>query len=94
MHGLGPGRAEGTRPEARSKTAMYNSHVKQQNGQGTSTITGWTGGPNLKGDVRVEIEQRAEAARHGEADPLTEQRMPREHQEHAREYFEQLRKGQ
>ena len=54
-------------PESRTATAMYDSHVKQKNGPGTSTIAGWAGGPNLKGDVQVKIQQRARPPARGKA---------------------------
>ena len=92
--GGGLGKASGARPEKKNNTAFYDSQVKQQNSKGSSTAAGTTGGPNVKGNVFQEIQQRAETAKHGDVDPLTDQRMPREHREHAREYFDRLRKGE
>jgi tetratricopeptide (TPR) repeat protein len=91
--GRGLGRAWGSRPEQKGNTALYDSQVRQKLGPGSSTMAGWVDGPNVKGDVQQRIKAQAEAARQGSLDPLTDQRMPREHRQHAQEYFDRLRTG-
>jgi methyl-accepting chemotaxis protein len=92
-NGRGPGRAWGTRPEQRGNTSLYDSQVRQKLGPGSSTFTGWVDGPNVKGNVQQQIQQQVEAARQGAVDPLTDQQMPREHRQHAQEYFDRVRTG-
>jgi hypothetical protein len=90
-NGLGKGRGFGPRPENKTDTAMYDSKVKQKIGQGAASVVGMTDGENVKGDVRQQIQQQVESAKHGTTDPLTGRHMPRKHGEHAKEYFNGLR---
>jgi hypothetical protein len=48
----------------------------------------------VAGDVQQQIQQQLESARSEAGDPLTGQRLPRKHREHALEYFERFREGQ
>jgi tetratricopeptide (TPR) repeat protein len=89
----GLGRAWGKRPEQKSGTSLYDSQVRQKLGPGSSTVAGWVDGPNVKGNVQQQIQQQVEAARQGALDSLTDQQMPREHRQHAREYFDRVREG-
>jgi len=90
-NGLGRGRGIGARPEKKTDTAFYDSKVKQKIGQGAASVVGVTDGQNVKGDVRQQIQEQVESARHGSTDPLTGRHMPRKHGEHAKEYFDGLR---
>ena len=56
--GPAPRKGRGAAPRPATSPPCTTSHVKQQYGPGTSAITGWAGGPNIKGDVQVEIKQR------------------------------------
>jgi hypothetical protein len=90
-NGLGKGKGIGPRPERKTKTAMYDSRVKQKMGRGTAVVVGMTDGPNVKGDVQQQIQDQVESTKHGTTDPLTGRRMPHKHGEHAKEYFNGLR---
>jgi len=90
-NGLGRGKGIGARPEKKTATASYDSQVKQKLGQGTAVVVGVTDGENVKGDVRQQIQEQVESAKHGTTDPLTGRHMPRKHGEHAKEYFDGLR---
>jgi hypothetical protein len=92
--GLGEGQGAGDRPEEKTDTSSRDSQVRQQVGKGSMTVAGEVEGPNKKGQVNEEIKQQLEAAKHRATDPLTGQRIPHKHQEHAKEYFERLRKGE
>ncbi len=91
--GMGPGRGQGARPEAKDNTAMYDSRVRQQVGPGPGTVIGEAPGPNVKGQVEAELQQQFDTARHGYTDPLSGRRLPRKHSEQAEEYFDRLREG-
>lgn len=91
--GLGEGQGEGDRPEERTETGNYDTQVRQKVGRGPAVVTDWVEGPNVKGDVAAEIAAQFEAARTEATDPLTEQQLPADVRDHARDYFESLREG-
>jgi hypothetical protein len=92
--GLGEGQGKGDRPEEKTDTAFRDSQVRQQVGKGSMTVAGDADGPNKKGDVNEAIKEQMEAAKHQASDPLTGQRIPRKQRQHAKEYFDRLRKGE
>jgi hypothetical protein len=92
--GMGAGQGSGARPEAESDAAFYDTTVKQKTGRGAADIVDLVDGPNTKGKVQAEIQEQFEATQKGSTDPLTGRRIPRKHREHAREYFDQFRKGE
>ncbi len=57
-------------------------------------VTGTASGANIKGRVRESVSTELKEFRQREDDPLTEQRLPKPHREHAREYFDSLRDGE
>lgn len=85
--GMGEGQGRGDRPEEETDTRFYDDKVKQKIGKGSATIAGEVDGPNRKGLVLQQIEEQLEAARSESIDPLTEQQMPRQHQEQTKDYF-------
>lgn len=91
--GLGRGRGQGPRPEQQEKTNAYDTAVKQKTGRGAAQIVDFVDGPNIKGGVQQEIATQFEEAKSEAADPLTGQRLPRDSQSHAKEYFDALREG-
>ncbi len=91
--GLGAGRGVGERPKKDSDGQFYNTSTKQKVGKGMADVTGEVSGPNIKGNVQTQIQEQVEAARQEEADPLSNQRMPRTYREHATEYFNRFREG-
>jgi hypothetical protein len=91
--GLGRGRGYGDRPEERTDAKFHDSLVKQKTGKGAAVVVGFADGPNAKGQVTQEISAQLEAARSESADPLTDQRLPRDYRDHARGYFDAFREG-
>ena len=89
--GLGKGRGTGARPEKKTDTRSYDSQVKQKVGQGSATVVNMVNGPNVKGDVRRQIQDQVDSTRRGATDPLTGRHMPKKRGEHAKEYFDGLR---
>ena len=91
--GLGKGRGDGARPEAKTNGTFFDSRVRQTVGKGAAQITGLTGGPNLKNQAEAEIQKAATEIEHGSTDPLSGQRLPKKQSEHARQYFDSFREG-
>ena len=91
--GLGQGNGEGDRPEEKTGVGFYDTKTQQKVGRGGATVAGRTEGPNVKGNVRQEIQAQLQAARAQATDPLTGQRMPRQQRQHAAEYFNRFREG-
>lgn len=91
--GLGRGRGKGARPEAQDDVKHYDTKASVKTGKGAASVVGEVDGPNLRGDVQHEIQEQFDSARRESADPLTDQHMPRQHRQHALEYFERLREG-
>jgi hypothetical protein len=92
--GLGKGQGAGPRPEAETPVNFRDTRTAQKIGPGGASVVGEVEGPNIKGDVRQEVQEQYQSARSEEADPLTEQRMPRKLRQHAQEYFNRFREGE
>lgn len=89
--GMGAGRGYGPRPDEENPTQFRDTRVRQKPGQGAATFGGFVDGPNMAGQTAIAAEQELEGVNAEPADPLTSQRLPRAHGEHAEEYFKQLR---
>jgi hypothetical protein len=92
--GLGKGQGVGERPEAKTKTSSYDSHVKQKVGQGTARVVDLVDGPNIKGNVESQIQEEFDSTRRGSPDPSSGRQIPKKLSQHAREYFDNLREGE
>ncbi|MEK6238204.1 MAG: DUF4175 domain-containing protein, partial [Planctomycetales bacterium] len=92
--GLGDGNGAGLRPEAEEKTATRDSKANVKVGSGTAVRVGEGPESTYKGPIREEIRAQIEADRKRESDPLNGQVLPRAQRDHAREYFNKLRKGE
>lgn len=91
--GMGAGRGQGDRPEAKTDDGFYDAKTKQKLTRGTAVITDTVEGPNIRGAVQEQVNQQFEEAQAVPADPLTDQPLARPQREHARRYFEALREG-
>lgn len=94
--GKGPGglgRGEGERPEEKTDTSTYDSHVKQKINKGSATVEGQVDGPNRKGDVLNQIQEDVDSVRRGNTDPITNRQIPRNYSEHVKEYNDAFREG-
>jgi hypothetical protein len=60
---------------------------------GESVRSGDASGPNRAGLSQQQVQQEITGALRGDADPVSEQRLPRAQQDHVRQYFELRRKG-
>ena len=90
---MGAGRGQGARPEEKAETAFYDSHARQKVGKGAASLAGFVDGPNVKGNSEEEINRQWESLKSKSGDPLTGQRIPRKHRQHAKEYFDRFREG-
>jgi septal ring factor EnvC (AmiA/AmiB activator) len=91
--GLGKGRAEGQRPEAKNDTKTYESQVRQKVGKGSATLEGMVEGPNMPGQVQNQIQEQVDSVRRGNTDPLSSRQIPKKYGEQVKEYYDTFREG-
>jgi hypothetical protein len=91
--GMGEGQGQGHRPEQETPTGEFESKVRGDVQPGESVRTGDADGPNAKGATKESVKEEVKAALSRDVDPLTNQHIPREQRDHAREYFERYREG-
>jgi len=92
--GMGEGRGRGPRPIEEGNTGSFDTRARTKSNPGAADIVGRVEGPNEKGDVTVRWSPEAGGGLGQEADPLTDLRIPRKHQEQSRDYFDRVRKGE
>jgi hypothetical protein len=92
-NGMGEGQGEGHRPEKETPTGEFLSRVGAKPEAGESVRTGDADGPNAPGISKESLKQELDAAKSRDVDPLTNQHIPREQRDHARQYFERYREG-
>jgi hypothetical protein len=91
--GLGEGRGQGERPEARTDTGFYESRVRGDVKPGEAVTTGTASGPNRAGRTLEEVKNQIESNLSQDPDPLIDVRLPRKERDHTKEYFERYREG-
>lgn len=91
-NGMGRGNGKGDRPESDVDTNTYQTQVRGKVKKGKAVIAGYADGPNRKGVTRESIRNVVESSLADEADPAENQVLPRTEREHARQYFDELRK--
>ncbi len=92
-NGLGNGNGEGDRPEEEGDTNTYDTQVRGDVKKGKAIIAGFADGPNRKGISREDVKAAIQSTLSEDSDPTENQTLPRTEQEHARQYFDQLRDG-
>lgn len=88
--GLGEGQGYGERPEDATDTGLYDSQVAGKVQRGQSVVTGLADGPNLPGEAQVGVREAILSALRERTDPLTDEQIPRDQREHAKEYFQRF----
>ena len=83
----------GARPERDNPTKMFDRKVDLPIGKGAAVVTDFVDGPNVKGKVLEQIKEQVNSSKKEASDPLTGQRLDRQHREHAQQYFDALREG-
>lgn len=91
--GMGKGRGMGPRPDEKNPTNMRDTRVKHDPKRGASVIVGEVEGPNIKGEVMQSLKEELATGVEQEADALSEQRLPRSHRDHAKEYLSKIREN-
>jgi hypothetical protein len=92
--GLGEGKGSGDRPETASKTESVDAQVRVRPRAGQSVRVGEADGPNRAGVSQQQAREAITNALGEEAEPISEQRLPRAQQDHVRQYYELRRKGE
>jgi len=90
----GGGVGAGKRDKAETDAGFVDSQVKQNVGKGAMVFKGEADGPNKKGQVQESIKSEFTGAAQESAEALSDQRLPHDYRDHAKGYFEALRKGQ
>ncbi len=86
--GMGDGQGVGDRLEAETDKNFYESRVRAKIGKGKSVTTGFANGKNIAGEALEGIKEALEVDASDASDPLTDVKLPKEHRDHAREYFD------
>ena len=92
--GLGEGQGEGDRPEEKTDTKKYDTRVTAKPRKGEAVRTGSADGPNMAGRTLESAKNEIQASKIEEDDALTESNLTKSQREHAKQYFEKLRKGE
>lgn len=86
----GKGQGAGPREEKDDATRSRLSRSKSQQNQGPISIVGPASGKQFRGESLIEIREQAAQAGRAAEEAITRQRVPRDYQDHAREYFDRL----
>lgn len=92
-NGLGQGRGEGFRPEEETETGEYNARERGNLRPGQAVRVGDAFGKNRVGMTQEEVKEQILSSINEEADPQTEQRLPKSQRKHVNEYFQRKRDG-
>ncbi len=92
--GMGEGQGQGERPEQETDSQSYLSRVGAKPKKGQAIRTGQIDGLNATGLSKEQVKAEVRSSLSQEADPLTNQRLPKAQREHAKKFFQALRKGE
>ena len=92
-NGMGQGRGEGYRPEEETETGEYNARERGQLRPGEAVRVGDAFGKNRAGKTQADIKEQILSSIREEADPQTDQRLPKSQRKHVNEYFQRKRDG-
>jgi len=93
-NGFSEGPGAGYRPEQETETGIYESKLRGNPRAGEAVRVGDAIGPNKAGLSQEEIKEEILSAVANDSDPLTDQRLPKEQQDHVREYYKRLGTGE
>ena len=88
--GQNEGRGAGYRPEQETDTGVYESKVRGNPKAGEAVRVGDAIGPNKAGQSQEGIKQEILSAIKNDSDPLSDQRLPKDQQQHVREYYKRF----
>ncbi len=86
-NGNGEGQGQGARGEDRGDTSAYDSKVASKIQKGQAVIAGKVDGPNIAGTAYESVKEAMIRDSSKNSDPLTDQKLPKDQRDHAREYF-------
>ena len=89
-NGMGEGQGGGYRPEQETDTGVYESKVRGNTKAGEAVRLGDAIGPNKAGLSQESMKEEILSAVKNDSDPLSDQRLPKEQQDHVREYYKQF----
>jgi hypothetical protein len=92
--GMGEGQGFGYRSEEQSETSSFESRQRAKAKGGEAVRAGKIQGPNRAGMSREQVKEEIISALNEIVDPLTDQRLPRSQQDHVREYYQRIGKGE
>ncbi len=92
--GLGEGQGFGYRPEQETDTGVYESKVGAKPKAGDAVRFGEVEGRNRVGLSQEASKQEILSALKNDSDPLADQRLPKDQQEHVREYINRFESGE
>lgn len=92
--GMNEGKGQGFRPEQETATGTYDSRQRATPKAGAAVRMGDAGGPNRANQSTADIKEQIISSLSKDADALTDQRLPRSQQDHVKEYYQRLRKGE
>ena len=88
--GMGEGQGAGYRPEQETDTGVYESKVRGNPKAGEAVRVGDVIGMNKAGQTQESIKEEILSAVKNDSDPLSDQRLPKDQQEHVREYYKRF----
>ncbi len=93
-NGMGEGQGYGYRPEEKTATGAFETQVRAKPKAGEAVRIGDASGPNQPGVSLEVVRDQIKSLLNQEADPLTDERLPRSQQDHVRQYYRRLGKGE
>ncbi len=89
--GIGDGQGAGYGPEQETETGVYESQVRGNPKAGEAVRVGDASGPNKAGVTQESLKTEILSSVKNEADPLSDQRLPKDQQDHVREYYKRFK---
>ena len=93
-NGMGEGPGFGYRPEEKTDTGAFETRVRAKPKAGEAVRMGDASGPNQPGVSLETVKDQIKSLLKEEADPLTDERLPRSQQDHIRQYYRRLGTGE
>jgi len=92
-NGMGDGQGSGDRPEQETDTDYYESKVGAKPKKGEAVRIGSAKGPNRAGRSLEGSREEILSSIKNEEDPLQNQRLPKDQENHVREYNAKFHEG-
>jgi len=93
-NGMEEGQGFGYRPEEKTPTGAFETRLRAKPKAGEAVRMGDASGPNQPGVSLETVKDQIKSLLKEEADPLTDERLPRSQQDHIRQYYRRLGTGE